>query len=145
MSDETAAVRAIQDAISTMFREFVEHRPEGVEAALHADCTLWDVFLPQLIQGRAERLAFHAADQSQSQARGPLAMSIDWQAISVWGDTGVARYHVDFDYAPPNAHRGRIRITSVLRREAGRWLIVHHHEGAMPAGVPPITEARDGG
>jgi ketosteroid isomerase-like protein len=72
-------------------------------------------------------------------------MSIDWQAISVWGDTGVARYHVDFDYAPPNAHGGRIRITSVLRREGGRWLIVHHHEGAVPAGVPPITEAPNRG
>ena len=45
----------------------------------------------------------------------------------------------------PNAHGGRIRITSVLRREGGRWLIVHHHEGAVPAGVPPITEAPNRG
>jgi hypothetical protein len=29
-----------------------------------------------------------------------------------------------------------VRITDVLRRLDGRWLIVHHHEGLVPSGPP---------
>ena len=60
--------------------------------------------------------------------------------IAGWDDTAIARYHLDFSFEPPNAHAGRIRITDVFRRIDGRWVIMHHHEGKMPTGFPPITE-----
>ena len=134
------AEKEIERAIRKMFREFSEHRPEGVEDALHPDCTVWDVFLPQLIQGKQDRVRYHAADQAQSQSRGPLTMTIDSPVISVWGDTALARYYLNFRYDPPNAVTSAVRITSVFRREGERWLIVHHHEGTVPAGVPPTDE-----
>jgi ketosteroid isomerase-like protein len=133
------AEREIEATIRGMFQDFMEHRPDGVESALHPDCTVWDVFTPDLIQGRENRAKFHEADQAQAQARGPLTMSIDGLVTSVWGDFAIARYLVRFVYQPPNAAAGVVRITSVLRREGGRWQIVHHHEGLMPAGVPPIA------
>ncbi len=129
---------AVEQVIREMYRAFTEHRPQDIEAALHEDCTIWDVFTPQLIRGRAERDRFHAADQAQSQARGPLALTVDAPVVSVWGDVAVARYYLDFRYEPPNAAAGRVRITSVLRRHVGSWRIVHHHEGLVPAGVPPV-------
>ena len=52
-----------------------------------------------------------------------------------WHATGCS-----FDYEPPNATSGRVRITDVLLRSPGGWRIVHHHEGMAPAGVPPISE-----
>jgi ketosteroid isomerase-like protein len=137
-----AAAREIETAIRRMFRDFMEHRPDEVEAALHPDCTIWDVFVPQLIQGREERARFHAQDQAQAQARGPLTMSIDAPVVSVWGDTALARYYLRFRYDAPNATEGTVRISSVFRREHGRWLIVHHHEGIVPGGVPPLEEGR---
>ena len=130
----------VEQVIRGMYRAFTEHRPKDIEAALHEDCTVWDVFTPQLIRGREERDRFHEADQAQSQARGPLTLSVDTPVISVWGDLAVARYCLDFRYEPPNAVAGRVRITSVLRREAGTWRIVHHHEGLLPEGVPPLSE-----
>ena len=128
----------VEQVIRAMYRAFTEHRPQDIEAALHEDCTVWDVFTPQLIRGRAERDRFHEADQAQSQARGPLTLGVDAPLVSVWGDVAVARYYLDFRYEPPNAVAGRVRITSVLRREAGAWRIVHHHEGLLPEGVPPV-------
>jgi ketosteroid isomerase-like protein len=125
--------------IRAMFDHFAQHRPDQVEASLHPDCTVWDVFTPQLIQGLEERHRFHEADQAQAQARGPLSFAIDEPVTSVWGDTAVARYYLRFTYQPPNATAGVVRITSVLRRIDGRWLIVHHHEGLLPTGVPPIA------
>ncbi len=125
--------------IRAMFDHFAQHRPDQVEASLHPDCTVWDVFTPQLIQGREERDRFHAADQAQAQARGNLKFSVDEPVTTVWGDTAVARYCLRFRYEPPNPTEGVVRITSVLRRSGDRWLIVHHHEGLLPTGVPPIT------
>ncbi len=139
MSTKTSE-QEIEQLIHGMYRAFTEHRPKDIEAALHEDCTIWDVFTPQLIRGRAERDRFHEADQAQSQARGPLTLSVDEPLVSAWGDAAVARYYLDFRYEPPNAVQGRVRITSVLRREGGTWRIVHHHEGTVPAGVPPIGE-----
>jgi ketosteroid isomerase-like protein len=137
MSQSTDA-HEVEQAIRGMFRRFAEHDPDGVEAALHPQCTVWDVFTPELIMGVEERRRFHAADQAQAQARGALSMDIDEPVIDVWGDTAVARYVLHFRYLPPNAVEGSVRITSVLRRTAGRWLIVHHHEGLVPGGVPPV-------
>ena len=138
--DAHTDAQAVESAIAAMFRKFAEHDPDGVEAALHEDCTVWDLFVPQLVRGREDRARFHAEDQAQSQARGPLSYSIAPEATDVWGDTAVARYVLRFSYRPPNAVEGVVRITSVLRRQPdGRWLIVHHHEGLLPGGVPPVS------
>lgn len=136
----SSAEQQVETVIREMFRAFIEHRPEDIEAALHTDCTVWDVFVPHLIQGKANRVKYHAADQAQSQARGALTLDVESFVISVWGDTALARYYIRFHYAPPNPVEGTVRITTVLRCEEGKWLIVHHQEGMVPAGIPPIED-----
>jgi len=137
MSDnaEKEVIKVIED----MFQAFIEHRAEGVEAALHEDCTVWDVFVPHLIQGKENRLRYHAEDQAQSQARGELELTVERPLVTVWGDTALARYYLNFEYQPPNPVKGSVRISSVLRREDGRWQIVHHQEGMVPDGIPPVN------
>ncbi len=130
---------AIATAIRTMYAAFAGHDPATIEDVLHPDCTVWDVFTPELIRGREERAAFHAADQAQMRARGELSLALADPLVDVWDDTAVARYTLRFSYQPPNPTAGVVRISDVLRREAGRWRIVHHHEGLVPDGVPPIT------
>lgn len=136
MGEDPAAIAA---AIRTMYAAFARHDPATIEDVLHPDCTVWDVFTPHLIRGREEREAFHAADQAQMQARGALSFSLTEPLVDVWDDTAVARYTLAFSYEPPNATAGAVRISDVLRRQAGRWRIVHHHEGLVPEGVPPIA------
>jgi ketosteroid isomerase-like protein len=125
--------------ITDMFSAFENHNIQEIEAALAEDCTVWDVFQPDLIRGREERVKFHEGDQEQMQARGDLTMSISEPVIDIWGDTALVRYVLSFDYTPPNPTSGQVRITDVLRSTNGRWRIIHHHEGMMPSGVPPIT------
>ncbi len=131
----------IEARIRRMFEDFVDHDADAVESALHEDCTVWDVFVPDLIMGKETRLAYHQADQAQSQARGPLDLRVEMLRTDVWDDFALSRYLVRFDYQPPNATAGVVRITTVLRRIEGEWVIVHHQEGMIPAGVPPIDEA----
>ncbi len=126
--------------IQGVFDSFAGRDVQGMEDLLHDDCTLWDVFEPELIEGKAERVAFHERDKTQSMARGRLSITIDPLKLDVYNEVAVARFWLQFSYEPPNATSGRVRITDVLLRTPYGWRIVHHHEGMAPAGVPPITE-----
>ena len=130
----------IWNLIQGVFNAFEGRDVKGMEDVLHEDCTLWDVFEPELISGRAEREAFHERDKAQSIARGRLSFSIHPLKLDRFNDVAVARYWLEFNYEPPNAASGRVRITDVLLRAPGGWQIVHHHEGMAPTGAPPIQE-----
>src|SRR5688572_12834972 len=131
-----ATVKEINGIIKGIFDAFQNHTPGGIEDHMDVDATVWDVFTPHLIRGKAERDKFHADDQTQMQARGALTMKIEQPVIDAWDNTAIARYFLDFSYQPPNATKGRVRITDVFHRKNGKWLIVHHHEGMVPTGVP---------
>ena len=124
--------------VRSIFESFAARSEAGIESRLADDCTVWDVFEPELIRGRQQRDAFHARDRAQSEARG----SFSWQLVpleaSLFGDTAIARYYLDFEYQPPGAAAGRVRITDVMRRTPNGWQIVHHHEGLSPDGAPPL-------
>ncbi len=142
---EASASESLEDEVGAIiqgiFDAFQNHDPAGIEAGMHPDATVWDVFVPRLFRGAAERAEFHAADQAQMQSRGPLTLSIDTPVVDGWGqDTAIAKYTLSFAYEPPNATSGTVRITDVLRKIGGRWLVVHHHEGMVPEGVPPTNE-----
>ena len=134
--------RDVAQIIKDIFDAFQAHDPEGTEHHFHPDTTVWDVFVPQLFRGPEERARFHEADQAQMQARGPLALTINETEVDVWGDTAIAKYYLSFEYQPPNATSGKVRITDVLHNIDGRWLVVHHHEGMVPNGVPPLDESK---
>jgi ketosteroid isomerase-like protein len=136
--DDVAAVEAL---IRGIFRDFQNRAPEAIESRQHSDCTVWDVFTPGLIRGRDELRRFHARDQEQMRTRGPLTLEVQAPLIDVWDDVAVARYYVNFSYAAPEPASGRVRITSVLHRTGGRWLMVHHHEGIEPDGSTAVAQA----
>ena len=138
--NKQAGQHEIWGLIQGVFDSFADRDVQGMEDVLHEECTVWDLFEPELIEGREEREAFHERDKTQSMARGALRISINPLKLDVYDDVAVARYWLEFDYEPPNATSGRVRITDVLLRTPNGWLIVHHHEGMAPPGVPPITE-----
>lgn len=138
--NKQAGQHEIWGLIQGVFDSFADRDVQGMEDVLHEECTVWDLFEPELIEGREEREAFHERDKTQSMARGALRISIDPLKLDLYDDVAVARYWLEFDYEPPNATSGRVRITDVLLRTPNGWLIVHHHEGMAPPGVPPITE-----
>ena len=138
MSDISAGTdsQAIAELVRGIYEAFADGNVVAIEDALADDCTVWDVFTPQLVRGREERRRFHADDQRQKSSRGALTWRLGEPLVDVWGDTAVARYVLEFAYAPPRAVEGTLRITDVLRKRGDRWWIVHHHEGTMPSGVP---------
>jgi ketosteroid isomerase-like protein len=126
----------IRELIASVYRSFEDGNVGGIESCLDGSATIWDVFTPDLIVGRAQRDEFHARDQAQMRARGRLDLRVSPAIVDVHGDVAWARYLVDFEYQPPGATSGRVRITDVLVRRATGWRIVHHHEGLAPTGPP---------
>ena len=126
--------------IHSIFKAFSDGDADAMNATMDPQGTVWDVFQPRLFRGLAERRQFQKEDIAQSKARGKLAIEIEDPVLDAWGDFAVARYYLRFQYYPPNAASGHVRITDVFRRDDGRWLRVHHHEGMVPSGIPPLDE-----
>lgn len=127
--------------IKANFAAFAAHSIDGMKAMDHPDGTIWDMFEPELFVGAEGRARFRNNDVGQSKMRGKLTINVeDPVLVDIWDNTALARYYLNFRYAPPNVTANRIRITDVYQRIDGRWMRRHHHEGTIPTGVPAITE-----
>ncbi len=137
-SKEVAAVEAV---VNRIWECFLNQDPEGMEACLHPDCTIWDVFEPDLVRNSAEKRKYVDGDFEQSAKRGKLTHSMFNYVTDVWGDAAIVRFNTKFNYEPPNPASGEGRTTCVLRRfpDAG-WLVIHVHEGRLPTGIPPLDD-----
>ena len=124
--------------VRSIFQSFAARSESGIENSLAENCTVWDVFEPEFISGRAERDEFHRRDRAQSEARGALSWNLVPVKATLLGDVAIAAYYLDFEYQPPGAAEGRVRITDVLKRTGDGWQIIHHHEGLSPQGPPPL-------
>ena len=122
----------IERAIRSIFENFQAGNIHGLESMLADDCTVWDVFTPEFIVGKEARREFHAADKAQSQARGALTWNTRFVRVDVWGDLALACYYLDFEYQEPGAMTGSVRTSDLLRRQDGKWIVIHHHEGLVP-------------
>lgn len=132
MWEDVTEQEDIERAIRSIFESFQSGDIHGLEDMLAEDCTVWDVFTPEFIVGREARREFHEADRAQSQARGPLTWNARFVRTEVWNDLALACYYLNFEYQEPGAMTGSVRITDLLRRENGRWSVIHHHEGLIP-------------
>jgi len=133
--------QAVVALVHRIFDSYLRFDPELLEQCDAPECTIWDLFEPELVRGgSAARAEFRKKDMSESRQRGPLSIDIEEPVVDVWGDFAVARYYLDYEFSAPGALRGRVRITTVARRIDGEWRRVHHHEGALPTGRPALSD-----
>ena len=131
--------RAVVALIRQIFDSLTRFDPAALERCDVQDCTIWDLFEPELVRGGPEaRAAFREKDMADSQRRGALTIELEDPIIDGWGDVAIARYYLSYAFEPPGALRGRVRVTTVARRIDGEWRRVHHHEGVVPEGRPRI-------
>ena len=141
MPSEENDKKAVAQLVHRIFDSYQQFDPELLDQCDAPECTLWDLFEPDLVQGgSAARAAFREKDMSDSKKRGPLTINIEEPVVDVWGDFAVARYYLDYAFEPPGVLEGRVRITTVARRIDGEWRRVHHHEGVVPTGRPPLID-----
>jgi len=138
MPSEEQDKRDVVALVHRIFDSYLKFDPALLEQCDAPECTIWDLFEPDLVRGGPKaRAEFRKKDMTESQQRGPLTIDIEEPVVDIWGDFAVARYYLDYEFQPPGALKGRVRITTVARRIDGEWRRVHHQEGQVPTGRPP--------
>ena len=102
-----------------------------IDSHLHPDATMWDTDEPELIRGAAELTALRERRPAgDDPAAGTAVVALDAvdPVIDVWGDVALARHWVTVRFAGDATPPQDVRVTTVWRRVAGRWLAVHNHE-----------------
>jgi hypothetical protein len=115
----------IAAGIDDMYDAFLAADRRRFDGHLHDEVTTWETHLPGPPRTRSELDAYRD-HRDGSGARPHLdRLAAEDKRIDVWDDTGVARYVLVAE--PPGGPAQRSRVTDVLRRVGGDWLIVHHH------------------
>ena len=105
--------RAVRDLVHRVFDSYAQYDPALVDQCDVDDCTVWDLFEPDLVKGgRQAREEFRKKDMSDSSARGELIMNIEEPLIDVWGDFAVARYYLHALFLADQ--KCRIKVVSVV-------------------------------
>lgn len=133
--------QAVVALVRRIYSAYLQYDPNLLEALDTEDCTIWDLFEPELVRGgAAARAEFRKKDMSDSVQRGPLTIDIhDPIVVDGWGDVAFARYYLSYEFKPPGALAGDVRVTTIARNIGGEWRRVHHHEAIVPTGRPPLT------
>lgn len=126
MSFVEPGAAAIAAGIDDMYQAFLTGNRRAFDSHLHEDVTTWETHLPGPLRTRRELDEYRNSRETAGTRPQPAVLTATEKRIDVWGDAGVARYVlVARDEADGPAQLSR--ITDVLRRVDGHWLIVHHH------------------
>ncbi|BCB90935.1 YybH family protein [Phytohabitans suffuscus] len=123
----------IAAGIADMYDAFLAGDRARFDSHLHPEVTTWETHLPGPLRSRAELDAYR--DGRDAAGQRPALDRLDATAlrVDVWNDTAAARY-VLVAVPAGSAHAEESRVTDVLRRDGGRWLIVHHHSERVSVG-----------
>jgi hypothetical protein len=133
-SEEEAAFKVIE-SVYEAYRTF---QPEKIEAVQLPWYSVWDGTLPQLFKSLSEVKDFHKKDQENTRARGPFSFTLNPLKIDIYGDLAIVLCHMAAAWEPPNALSADMRLTDVMRKVEGRWMMLHHHESFEPDGYTHI-------
>lgn len=120
------------DVIHGVYEAFADGRPDDIEAVQLAEYSVWDALTPALRTSLDDVKKFHAEDQDTKTSRGAQTWSLVPLKVDILGDMAVVLSQLDLSYQPPNPLQARIRVSDVLKRVNGRWMMFHHHESVEP-------------
>lgn len=123
--------RVIADGIDDMYAAFLAGDRRRFDAHLHPELTTWETHLPGPLLDRAALDSYRNLRDAAGERPALARLAAEQKRIEVWGDTGLARYVLAAMPAGNGSGNGngerRYRVTDVLRRTDGEWLVVHHH------------------
>ena len=134
--DNRLEIKAVEKVVKNVWNKFSQQDPNGMLELLDEECTVWDIFQPDLVNKKSMK-AYIDIDFRQSAQRGLLTYQMNDMYTTVWENSAICRFLMDFEYQAPNATKGVGRITVVLRKFPTKgWKLVHVHEGMLPSGIP---------
>ncbi|MFL2769880.1 MAG: nuclear transport factor 2 family protein [Rhodospirillaceae bacterium] len=115
-----------------VYLAFEEGRTQDIEAVQLSTYSVWDALTPGLRMSLEEVKKFHSEDQSHKISRGALSWRLVPLKVDILDCIAVVLSQLDLKYEPPNPINSRLRVTDVLKRVDGSWMMFHHHESIQP-------------
>lgn len=132
--EENLAFRIIEG----VYKSYQNFDPQGIEEVQLEEYSVWDGTLPQLFKSRAEVKDFHKKDQENTKARGEFSFNIRPLKVDIEGNVAVVLSSMEAEWKEPNAWKANMRITDVMKKVNGKWMMWHHHESVEPDGYSHI-------
>ncbi|HEX5597561.1 MAG TPA: DUF4440 domain-containing protein [Micromonosporaceae bacterium] len=127
ITDTTGDTALIAAALADMYAAFLAGDRQRFDRHLHPEVTTWETHLPGPLRTRAELDEYRdARDAAGIRPPSLVDLAATQLRVDVWQDTAVARYVLVAEPAGGGTPE-QSRVTDVLRRVEGRWVIVHHH------------------
>lgn len=126
MTFAQAGAAEIAAGIDDMYDAFLAGDQQRFDTHLDPDVTTWETHLPGPLRTRAELDEYRARRDAAGQRPKLAVLAPRDKRIDVWDDFGVARYELVAQLGPDDEPE-ITRVTDVVRRIDGRWVIVHHH------------------
>ena len=123
----------VWDSVSSVYAGFLGGDPDRVDACLDPSVTIWNHDHGPLLMGVADLDAVRALRLTQPSTE-PSVRALTPSDVLVDGTGGVAWCRHLLTVERDDGTTTNARVTDVLRRTEGRWLICHHHEQELPAG-----------
>lgn len=127
---------AVWAAVASVYAGFLGGDAGAVDGVLHAEVTIWNHDHEPLLRGTTDLDAVRAARVADP-SPGPAVTALTPHSVLVDAVLGngvaVAWCRHLLDVSTADGATSTARVTDVLRRDAGRWTIVHHHEQEIPA------------
>ena len=132
--EESLAFKVIEG----VYKSYQNFDPQGIEKVQLEEYSVWDGTLPQLFKSRSEVKEFHKKDQENTKARGEFYFSIKPLKVDIEGNIAIVLSSMEAEWKEPNAWKARMRITDVMKKVNGKWMMLHHHESVEPNGYSHI-------
>ena len=132
--EENLAFRIIEG----VYKSYQNFDPQGIEEVQLEEYSVCDGTLPQLFKSRSEVKDFHKKDQENTKARGEFSFSIRPLKVDIEGNVAVVLSSMEAEWKEPNAWKANMRITDVMKKVNGKWMMWHHHESVEPDGYSHI-------
>ena len=133
-SDEESAFLVIKN----VYESYKNFDPKSIETVQLPEYSVWDGTLPQLFKSKAEVKEFHKKDQLNTKARGEFSFDIKPLKIDILGDIAIVLSSMNAEWKEPHSWKARMRITDIMKKVNGKWLMLHHHESVEPDGYKHI-------
>ncbi len=118
--------QAVWAAVNAIYAAYLAGDRDAIDANISPDATIWDSAHEPLLRGKGDLDAVRDARPAGGPA--PVALEAEDPVIDVFGDLALVRHVLRVRF--PDGE-GRVRNTSVWRRDDGRWRCIHNHEDVV--------------
>jgi hypothetical protein len=130
-----------QTAFSGFFPAFVAHNEAAVASMFAPDAQFYGTLSPELVRTPEGVLKYFAVALDRPDIAKATPLHLDATALSETAALIAGMWQLDRTLDGKTVSSGPLRLTAVMHKRDGRWLVVQFHNSPLPAPAPAPARA----